>query len=177
MQPGFCVECGEQAKPGRNKCPQHLVGAGRTPDRHNPRRTVIIWVIVVSCIALVAYYGWFRPSAVPVTAEEYAAVICNLDRFPADPTWGDARHTMRYSVREYKKLEPPAEFSGFHEGQIASYEGMIKAMKGKDGGAPMNPYELILDPVANAAASAGERGERSLTGEHHRLLRQHGCRF
>ena len=177
MLPGTCVECGEQAKPGRNKCPQHLVGAGRTPDRHNPRRTLIIWVIVVSCVALVAYYGLSRPSAVPVTAEEYAAVICNLDEFPSDATWGDAQRTLRYRVREYKKLEPPAELSGFHEGYIASYEGMVKAMKGKDGGATMNPYELILDPTANAAASTGERGERSLSSENYRLLRQHGCRF
>ena len=177
MQIGYCVECGGQAEPGTNKCPEHLVGIGRTPNWHNPKRTVIIWVIVVSCVALIGYYGWLRPSAVPVTAEEYAAVICNLDKFPSDATWGDARRTLRYRVREYKKLAPPAEFSGFHEGQIASYEGMVRAMKGKDGGAPMNPYELILDPTAHAAASAGERGERSLSSENYRLLRRHGCRF
>ena len=44
MQIGQCVECGGQAKPGMNKCPEHLVGIGLTPDRHNPKRTVIIWV-------------------------------------------------------------------------------------------------------------------------------------
>lgn len=172
---GTCVECGSPAKPGTNKCPEHLVGDGRTPNRHNWKRTALICV-VLCCVLYFGYVLW-KPSAVPVTAEEYATVICNLDTFPHDTTWGDARRTMRYRVREYKKLEPPAELSRFHEGQIASYEGMIKAMQGKDGGAPMNPYELIFDPAANAAASAGERGERSLTVEHHRLLRQHGCRF
>ena len=176
MQPGTCVECGSQAKPGTNKCPEHLVGIGRTPNRHNPRRTVIIWVIVACCILYFAYV-LLKPSAEPVTAEEYAVVVCERDGLPKEATWGETRRWFRGLLDDLERLEPPAEIVPFHEGRTTALRGMLKAMEGKNGDAPKNEVELVFDPVAQAAAEADEVGVLSLSAEHRSLLRQHGCRF
>ena len=177
MQIGQCVECGGQAKPGMNKCPEHLVGIGLTPDRHNPKRTVIIWVIVVSCVAYIGYHGWLRPNAEPVTLEEYAVVICGANVLHDGATWGEAREYARVKLSEHNGLAPPGDLVPYHEGRIETLEGFLDAIRDKDANAIMNEYELIFDPDAMRAARALGAGERSLSIENRRLLRQHGCRF
>lgn len=176
MVPGTCVECGNPVKPGTNKCPEHLAGIGRTPNRHHPKRTVVIWAIVACCIL---YFGYvlLKPSTEPVTLEEYAAVVCNRSGLPQSSTWGEARSWLRDLLDDMKRLEPPAEIVQYHEGRTAALSGMLKAMGGKPSGAPMNPIELAFDPTANAAMDADEAAVSSLTIDERRELYRLGCRF
>ena len=134
-------------------------------------------MIVVPCVALIGYYGWLRPNAEPVTLEEYAAVICNLDSSPADLTWGEVRGSLRDRLGVYKRLEPPPEIMPFHEGRVVALGGVSKAMRGKDGNAPMNELELAFDPDIRAAMQADKKGVRSLPPADRRVLYKHGCRF
>ena len=130
--------------------------------------------------AIVVGFGYYllkESEPEPVSLEEYAARVCNADGLHDDATWGETRTHLQARLSEHKGLAPPADVVPYNEGRIAALEGFLDAIRDKDAKAIVNEYELIGNPDAMRGVRAGEAGERSLSHEHRRLLRQHGCRF
>ncbi len=135
----------------------------------------MLWVGFGVFVIVLVYFvvQEFQPEE--VTLEEYAETVCSSGGLPDDATWGEAQQVLRDQLDNYKGLKPPAELLPFHTGRISALEGVLRALEDKDGDSPMNEFELALDSEMHEAMRADEAGVRSLSVEHHRLLRQHGC--
>ena len=156
----------------------HDMARGRSRSRWSQR----IWLAGGLTVAAVVVL-WMGSlmvdefTAREVTLEEYAEIVCDSDGLPRKATWGEAQSAMQDRLSTYKGLKPPDEIVPFHEGRIAAMEGVIEVVKGKDSGAVMNEYELAFVPEMHQAMRADKAGVRSLSVEHQRLLKKHGCRF
>ena len=178
MQLGTCVECGRQAARNSNKCPEHEAAVQARNRRGSSTWRIVLTVgVAVAIVVGVGYYFLEEFQPEPVSLEEYAARVCNADSLQDNATWGETRMYLQDRLSEHKGLAPPAEVVPYNEGRIAALEGFLDTIRDKDAKAIVNEYELIGNPDAMRGVRAGEAGERSLSHEHRRLLRQHGCRF
>lgn len=120
--------------------------------------TTRILTVLMLFTAIVACGETPTPTPAPLTTQEYAEALCDLDNPYYAATYGEMAEIAQENGAAYSRLTPPDSLRQLHDSEIETNAGMLMFARERAPGDAVDRASVVRDPMlfdlANAAALA-----------------------